>query len=1261
MLALISLPVCYGQNLSGMTGEVTDPSGAIVPGTVVTLRNTTTGSKFTVTSNAIGVYRFSEIPPGEGYEAIFTATGFASVDIKNIYLTVATIRTQNATLSVGANTEAVEVTASNSEVTINTTDATVGSTFDVEALNNLPVQQRNDPTALFTLQPGVTDTGAVTGARVDQNDVTVDGLDVNDLATGGAMQSNTGPGISEGFGSGTIVGHAPVDSVEEFHGNVAGLQASTGPASGGQFQLVTKSGTNKFHGNINEYHRDPSLVANSWFSNNATPIVPRNHLIQNQFGGDIGGPVLRDKLFFFFDMNDSRSISSALVQRTVPLDTLRAGNLGYIDSTGATSYLTPAQVQALDPAGIGEDANWVSAITARFPHSNNLETGDGVNSGGYSFNAPNNDYEMNYVARGDYNLSQTMKLFARFTIARENAVQNPNEFAGDPATDPFVDRSYSFVVGHTWVIGSNKTNQVTLGETVQKLSFPNSYNPDGSTFFTFSDGTGPALASSLYLNPNAQARRIPIPVVRDDFSWTKGGHTWQAGGSFKDILAHNTNVADFNATEVGMGGNVLSLCGPTAGDCGQTGGVNNPSLRPADINSSNIASYDYDQAYGFMLARIADVSADFNYTAAGTALPQLTGDQRFYRYYQTQIYAQDTWKVTPSLTLSYGLTYQLFSVPYETRGLESTETMSFDNYLKARVAQSDASLTGPTAVPLLAYVLGGKANNGPGLYQPEHHLLAPHFGFVWNPSFDRKTVFNGGAGIVYDRTVINAVQQIQDGDSYLFQQTEPIPLGISGDPYNTIRTAARVGANTSISAVSITPPATPKPPYAPFTGAACPSSLASPCGLQEGLAFNATIDPALKTPYSIAFNFGMQHSFQGDLVMKVSYVGRLGRRLLGQPDANQVLEFPDPVSGQLLSAAFGSVTQQLRAGATSATVVPQPWFENVMGGAPAGFTSYTQFLVANFGPFVQRGDFGDTVQFLSDTGAPLNVGSAAQYSENTFYSNLGSSSYGGLLLTLQKNLSHGLQYGFNYTWAHSSDNTSFFANSAGDTGIGGIGLICDVIRPRECRANSDFDIRHYITGDATYQLPFGRNRMFLSSSPLWMNELIGGWDISGITVWHTGAPWSTNSNAFDASYSNDAPGILIGSKATVATHVQKLSGGGVNVFANQANAVAAYEGPIGFQIGARNSLQAPKYFDQDLGLAKTFPVYGEKVNLKFRADAFNALNHPSFQPPAENVFNGLDQEDITNPTFGQISYTVSPTGNDNNGARVLQLSLRLEF
>jgi hypothetical protein len=294
------------------------------------------------------------------------------------------------------------------------------------------------------------------------------------------------------------------------------------------------------------------------------------------------------------------------------------------------------------------------------------------------------------------------------------------------------------------------------------------------------------------------------------------------------------------------------------------------------------------------------------------------------------------------------------------------------------------------------------------------------------------------------------------------------------------------------------------------------------------------------------------------------------------------------------------------------------------------------------------------------------VGSSAQFDENTFYTNKGFSSYNALLFTLQKNASHGLNYDFNYTFQHSIDNISFFANSQGDTGIGGVGLICDVVRPRECRSNSDFDIKQVISVDSVYQLPFGRNKMFLGSSSTLMNEIIGGWALSGVSVWQSGQTWGTNSNAFVASFANDAPATLIGSRPV--PHLTKLPGGGVNVFNNNLLAASSYGGPVGFKIGARNSLRGPGYFNADLGLGKTFPITAERVVLKFRADAFNALNHPNFQNPAENGFNGYDQDDFenVNPSapgkgFGQSSFTVSPPGNENNGARVLQLALRLEF
>jgi hypothetical protein len=1279
LIVLISGPISYGQNVSGMTGVVTDASGASIGGATVTLANANTGAKFTTTANSEGFYRFSNVPTGQGYTATFTAPGFATYEVKDIYLTVSEVRTQNANLKVGQRAESVEVSASNSEVTIDTTSAVIGNTFDVKQLNNLPVQSRNDPTALFSMQPGVTQQGSVTGARVDQNYITLDGLDVNDISTGGATQSNTGgggTGVSEGF-NGAIVAHAPVDSVEEFNGAVGGLDASTVTAGGGQFQLVTKSGTNQFHGDLNEYHRDPSLVANSWFGNNAG--IARNHLIQNQFGGAIGGPVKRDKLFFFFDYNNDRIISGAVQQRVVPLDSLRAGQIGYKTTGGGTCYLNAKttttcagtlhpSVNSFDPKGVGEadgspgTTNWLGALNSRYPHSNNSASGDGINFGGYAFNAPSNDSEANYVTRIDYNLTPNQKIFGRFTITRRTAVEYPNQFGGDPLTDPQLDKSYAYVIGHTWIIGTNKTNRAFYGDTIQKLSFPNQYNPDKSTFFTFGDGAdsdGGGVGSSLYLNPSSQARRVPIPMVGDDFSWTKGRHTIQAGGTFKDILAHDTTVGDYNTTEIGLGGQIFALCGPTAGACGGA----NPSMRPSDIATGSANHAAWDQTFAFLLARVGNVQSDFNFNAAGAALNQLTGDQRNYRYYQTQLYLSDAWKVTPSLTVVAGVTWQYFSVPYEIRGLESVETITFDQYMAARVKQSNASQTGPLAVPLISYLLGGKGNgaSAPGLYGSEWAKFAPHVGFSWNPGFDKKMVINGGAAIVYDRTIINSIQHLQDAYSYLFQQTKSVSEGTPGDAYDSFINDPRLGATDGTLPFTPTAPATPKPPYQPFTTAGVPF------GLSNGLAFNETIDPALKTPYSITFNFGMQRQMRGDMVMKISYSGRLGRRLLGQADANQVLEFPDTKSGELLSKAFANITNEARAGVATASVPAEPWFENVLSptlGTSQGFANNTQFLYgSNIGGLVFNGDFGDFVQALSDLpGTPLNVGMGAQFSENSFHTNKGFSAYNGLLFTLQKNLSHGIQFDINYTWSHSIDNVSLFASGQGDTGIGGGGLICDDIRPRECRGSSDFDVRQLASADVTYLLPFGKGQMFLNHGDLLTTELIGGWSLSGVLARHTGYPWQTASNAYVASYSNDAPAILTGASGLAHTQLTKRYGFGVSMFPNPTEAAAQFTGPVGFTIGPRNSMRGPGYFNVDLGLGKEFPVISERFTFKFRADAFNALNHPNFVIPTENVFNGYDQEDYqAGSSFGQVSFTSDPTQNLNNGARVLQVSLRAEF
>jgi hypothetical protein len=1212
------------QDAAAVTGVVSDASGAVIVGADVSLVNTATKAAYSSRTNSVGSYRIVNVTPGPGYQLTFKMAGFGKVVVNDIYLTVATTRTQNAMLNPGAVSTEVEVSAASSEVTLNTTDATIGNNFDVKLLDELPVQVRDTPASLFTLQPGIS-ASSVTGARTDQSYVSVDGLDVNDISTGQTFM---------------MVANAPVDSVEEFKGTVAGDTADSGPASGGEFQLVTKNGTNRWHGNMNEYHRDTSTVANDWFSNNIG--LSLAHYVRNQFGGNIGGPIKKDKAFFFFNFYDLRRATSSPVVTTVPTKSYASGNISYIlanktDGSGTCSFnsrlnttplcigtLTPAQVKALDPDGIGFSSVVQSFLNSRYPAPNDPTGGDGINTQGYRFAAPDPENETNYVARFDYTINSSMKIFAKAAINREDAIEFLQELPSDPvAGNPFIDRSYDYIIGHTWTLGSTKVNQFSYGDTIEKFNFPANYAPTGTTVLDL----GAAFLGGPYNEQESQKRRLPIPAVRDDFRWRKGSHNLAFGGSFKFIKTSSQQVLDFNFLTMGLGPALPNL-DPSVRPTVATGYVTRP------IRGGTIAPALYDNAFALGLGHISEVSTNYNYNHAGVAYPNGTGHFRRYRYYQTELYATDSWKVNQSLTLTYGLRYQFYSVPYETNGYESIENFDFNTYFADRVAQSAAGKSGDTTLPFITYNLGGKANNAGPQFQPNYKDFAPRVSFAYNPSWSTKTVFNGGAGIVYDRTVLNALNFAQDQSSFLFQNSVTNDLGsLAGDP--------RVGTNFSFP--GNTAPAITHP-YTPYVDAGTPDGLGQ-------TTFNAIIDPHLKDPYSIALNAGIQQQLPGHMVLKLSYVGRLGRRLLAQADASQLIDFPDKTSGQLMSTAFGNVTKEVRANADTTDLPAEPWLENVVApglGAFYGYPNNTSFLADNFTNLVSFGDMADFIQALAHYGfLDSNVGMASQFSENTFYTNKGFSSYNGLLLTVNKNLSHGLKFDFNYTYSHSIDNTSLIANKGASNA--GLGFICDVVHPRECRGTSDFDETHVMNANFLYDLPIGHGRTFAATSPRWVDEVIGGWALSGIPQWHSGLAFTAYSGAFVAGFANNAPAIFSGSRATVAPHLHKESDGSVNLFSDSSAALSAYNGPVGLTIGSRNSLRGPSAWGFDAGLAKTFPLVEDRANLKFRADAFNVFNHPTFALPAGN--------DITEPggtPFGQINST---TGTP----RVVQLALRIEF
>lgn len=1234
LIYLASPRATNAQTSSGtVVGVVSDSSGAVIPDVTVILSNPSKGTEYTAVTNSVGSYRITNIPPGPGYRLVFKREGFSDFQVDNIYVNVANISTQNARMVPGQQIK-VTVNAGEGGATLNTEDATIGNNVQVSKLNDLPVQSRLSPSALFTLQPGITLSGAATGARTDQDNVTVDGLDVNDFATGN-------------FGA--ITGNAPVDAMQEFRGTTAGFTATSGQGGGGQFQLITRSGTNHWHGMLSEYHRDNSTTANDWFNDQVGLRAPK--LVRNQFGGNLGGPIKRDKAFFFFDYQASRIAQDASILRTVPLKSYTDGNVSYINDSNnngcsdtsrqntapsCISQLTPDQVMALDPAGIGESPAYLKLLSL-YPAANDPTTGDGVNTGGFRFNSPIPSNVTTYTGSVDYSLTDKIKLRGVGSFTRENQVNGSGgaaQFPGLPPTVQFVDRSYRYVGFMNWQISPNKMNQFSYGTVVQDYGFPKPQNPLGVNQIGLSSGIV-TLMDTPYASPsNSQSRRVPIPQIQDNFSWDKGQHSLSIGGTFKWIHDTSNTVLDYNSYTIGLGSQINSLT---------------PDLRPSDIRTGPVddptapnTDRTFDSAYVAMLGRVAALNATINYDATGAALAQGTGSKRAYQYYQTLVYVADSWKVTPYLTLTYGLNYQYYSVPYETSGLETVSTTKFNDYIAARVAQSAAGKSGPDVLPFITYTLGGPVNHGHQIYNSDHKDFGPRVAFAWNPKFDQKSVFNGSFGIVYDRTIVDAVQYQQDQYSYLFQLPDN-QVYTADTPREALLSNPRYDAPPALN-----PPAPPTSPYTPFVDA-----NGIPGGLINGGDFNEMIDPTLKTPYSMLINFGFQHQFAGSTFLKVNYVGRLGRRLLAQADANQVIDFPDLASGQLLSQAFANVTKELRAGADPANLPAEPWFENQLPanfGTRNGVANNTSVVGYFFNSLAYNGDFADTVQALSRF-MDYNIGMGSQFSENSFYTNEGFSSYNGLLVTVQKNLSHGLEFTGNYTWSHSIDNTSLIANSPA---IGGYGFVCDVLRPRLCRGNSDFDTTHYLTGYFTYSLPFGRGRTFGTNIPWGLDEIIGGWDLSGITTWHSGTAYSTVSSAFVAGYANNAPALFNGDVGALKHNVHKDAArdGQLNLYADPDAAVGSFQGPIGFQIGSRNSLRGPQYFDLDTGLQKSFVVVPEwGVRVQFRADAFNVLNHPNFSSPGTNT----SYDDITQPgNFGQLTSM-------NGGARVLQLSARMQF
>ena len=522
----------FAQTTTLLRGTVTDPQGAVITSAVVTLSNAATGFNRSGTTDARGEYQFVQVAPGT-YTITVELVGFTKLTRTDVQLLVNTPTTLDLRMELGKASETVNVAAQTS--TINTVDASVGNAFSEMQVRELPLETRN-VVQLLSLEPGVTTNGEVLGARRDQNNITLDGVDVNDNQNAGLVSQNTttgttyqgvngnGANVNSGFNS---VLPVPLDSVQEFRVTVGGQGADQGRSSGGQVVLITKSGTNQLHGSLYEYNRNTATSANTWFNNQSG--VPVQQLVRNQFGASIGGPIKKDRLFYFVNWEQRIDRSSVAQVRAVPSETLKAGILQAQLTDGTVQSIKPSELPLIDPLGIGLNTGY-QKILNQYPAGNDAAYGQdgGLNFSGYRFNAPDSLNEMSWVAKLDYRLDDAGKhtLSLRGSLGDNTIDQILAEFPGQAPASIERDNNKGLSVRYTAVLSPSMVNIFTYGLT----RLDENLSGVSGTGFQFEPT---ALSPLQDWSARARGRTNPLSNVLDDFTWTKGKHTVTMGLNFR--------------------------------------------------------------------------------------------------------------------------------------------------------------------------------------------------------------------------------------------------------------------------------------------------------------------------------------------------------------------------------------------------------------------------------------------------------------------------------------------------------------------------------------------------------------------------------------------------------------------------------------------------------------------------------------------------------------------------------------------------------
>jgi hypothetical protein len=1240
LLSMIMSGLVTAQSTNAtVSGVVTDSQGAVIEGTTVTAQNVKTGVTLTTTSNDAGVYQFPSLLPGV-YQISAEKSGFRKLTYNEVILEVSARVTLNLTMDVGVVTE--EITVNAADMTLGREATSVGGVITRQMVNDLPLPARN-ALGLVLTQPGLVGDN-FNGARIGTLNVTRDGINVMDQRINSGVNSTV-------FNS--------VDLVEEVRVITAPADASLGRGSG-QVQLITRSGTNEFHGSIFESHRNTVLNANSWFNNLNNR--RRNNLIRNQFGGRIGGPIKKNKTFFHFLYEGQRIRQRTAVTSTVYTQTARQGIYRFfpgvrngnanalvptVDLSGnpvkpatATGDLQAVNLFGRDPNRTRPDpSGLMQRIIGAMPLPNNFRAGDGLNTAGFDWSRNSTDDFNNINARIDHQITANHRLAYSYSRERTNAF---NAFLAQPyPTSPGgsrIERTSFHSLSLESTLTMSLLNQFRIGAQRPLLRFFAPWELEGGLEFLPKAGNQPFLPVTTSVTDivnagnDPQGRISPFYAFVDHMTWLKGRHSFMGGAEVRFVSTNGFNsFTVMPRANFGAGGVPVQNINTITGIGANSGAAQNLLI---DLSGS-----------------LTTIQQAFN--SAGGRNPVFIageGKQRTWQQREFAWFFKDDFKVRRNLTLNLGVRYEFYGVPYEANGktvglvggsggIFGLSGTSFEAMF--RPGLSGGSLTA------LEQVGKNSPNPDKKLYNPDWNNFAPAVGLSWAlPWFgENKTVLRLGYGVGYERNSLRILDVVA-GDQ----------------PGLRTVTTFRSGSYLDLTRVSL--------PLTPF---------GNPLDIVPVTDRSQTVrafDSNLRAAYVQNWNVSVQRDAGWGTVVEARYVGNKGTKLVRGANFNEANIFETGIldafvvtraggNHPLLDKIFmglnvpglGVVDGVSRTGSdavrVNSTTAAQLANGNV--GAFANFLNTSTFITGQVGGLLRRAGFPENFVTVNPQFANANL--TGNFANSTFHS---------FQLDVRKRLSHGLQFQSNYTWSKALGEEEGSGQEQLDSYRNARN------RRLDKRLLSGFHATHVMRNSFTYELPFGPGRKLLNSRNGILSRLVGNWQFSGIVNFFSGVPISFGSGVSSFNQFTDNTATVVGPISKTPGQV-RVTGNGVfyetglqqvpdpsiaglttrnNVRSlSTLRAIADSSGrillinPLPGTLGnlSPTFFEGPGSYRLDLNMIKRIRLF-ERKELEFRVTAIDALNHPIWGNPTT---------DINSTNFGRITGA--------GGARIFIIDLRFNF